>query len=107
MPCMSVPPLRQVNPECAANEDLESVILKALSKDPAQRYPSAAAMIADIRAYVDGTFHVKCMFTLTKRVLREGGRFVDRRPWVAVTLAMVQTSLSLVGVAALVYMIVA
>ena len=87
--------------------EMHHICNRGLAKDPAQRYPSAAAMIADIRAYVDGTFHVKCMFTLTKRVLREGGRFVDRRPWVAVTLAMVQTSLSLVGVAALVYMIVA
>jgi serine/threonine protein kinase len=51
--------------------EMRHICSRGLAKDPAHRYTSAAAMIADIRAYVDGTFHVKCMFTFTKRALRE------------------------------------
>jgi serine/threonine protein kinase len=50
----AVPPLRQVNPECAANEDLESVILKALSKDPAQRYASMNELAEDLQRVRSG-----------------------------------------------------
>jgi serine/threonine protein kinase/tetratricopeptide (TPR) repeat protein len=34
--------------------DLDAVVLKALTKDPAQRYPSAEAMAEDLRAYQAG-----------------------------------------------------
>jgi serine/threonine-protein kinase len=50
----AVPPLRQVNPECAANEDLESVILKALSKDPAQRYATMNELAEDLQRVRSG-----------------------------------------------------
>ena len=86
--------------------EMRHICSRGLAKDPAHRYTSAAAMIADIRAYVDGTFHVKCMFTFTKRALRAGGRMVDRRPRMAVALAATQAGLSLVGLASLLYMLV-
>jgi formylglycine-generating enzyme required for sulfatase activity len=43
---------RRIRP--ALPEDLETVILKALEKDPAFRYPNAAAMASDLRAVAVG-----------------------------------------------------
>jgi serine/threonine protein kinase/Tfp pilus assembly protein PilF len=34
--------------------DLDAIVLMALAKDPAQRYPSGAALARDLRAYLDG-----------------------------------------------------
>jgi serine/threonine protein kinase/Tfp pilus assembly protein PilF len=61
------PSLQLVEPSAAATRastadrlarhfrgDLDAVVLKALAKEPAQRYPSAAAMAEDLRGYLDG-----------------------------------------------------
>jgi serine/threonine-protein kinase len=87
--------------------EIRHICARGLSKDRALRHQSAAELITDLRHYIDGTARVQCMFTLTKRVLRESGRMVDRRPWIAILLVTAQTSLSLLGVAALIYMLVA
>lgn len=34
--------------------DVETIVLKCLSKDPARRYPNASALAADIRDYLEG-----------------------------------------------------
>src|SRR5262249_4109534 len=38
----------------AIPSDLEAICLKALAKDPADRYPSAAALVRDLRAFLRG-----------------------------------------------------
>lgn len=38
----------------ALNRELDAIALKALSKDPEERYPSVEAFIADIRRYLSG-----------------------------------------------------
>jgi WD40 repeat protein/predicted Ser/Thr protein kinase len=44
------PPLGSVNPELRG--DVETIVAKALAKDPARRYPSAAALAADLRRWL-------------------------------------------------------
>ncbi len=43
---------RRVRPDLP--RDLDTVLLKCLAKDPARRYPSAAALADDLRAVLDG-----------------------------------------------------
>jgi hypothetical protein len=45
-------PARRLNPAVPA--DLETVVHKALAKAPADRYPTAAALAADLRRFLDG-----------------------------------------------------
>src|SRR5262249_48249994 len=46
------PRLRKLNP--SVPRDLETVIHKAIDKDPAGRYPTAAALAEDLELYLDG-----------------------------------------------------
>ena len=86
--------------------ELRYLCKRGLAKDRNDRYASAAAMITDLRKFIDGKTDVKCMYTATKRMFREGGRLVDRHPHVGVALAIANMSLSLLGVAALVWLVI-
>ncbi|HJZ93875.1 MAG TPA: serine/threonine-protein kinase [Gemmataceae bacterium] len=46
-----VPRLRKANP--AVPPDLETIVLKAAARDPAQRYQTAAALAEDLRRFLD------------------------------------------------------
>jgi hypothetical protein len=73
-----------------------------MAKDPAARTATAGAMIAEIQAYLDGRNNVQCVYSFTKRSLRESGRLVDRYPNAAVALFFAGLGFALIGAAALV-----
>jgi serine/threonine protein kinase/TolB-like protein len=54
--------------------DLDAVVLKALAKDTAQRYPSAAAMAEDLRCYLAG----KPIRARPARIAYRAGKFISR-----------------------------
>ncbi|MBL8684148.1 MAG: serine/threonine protein kinase [Myxococcales bacterium] len=58
---------------------------KGFSKKPEARFQSAAEMIEYLQAILEGRCQVQCPITMTKRMTREAGRLVDRKPWVAFT----------------------
>ncbi len=55
-----------------------------LVKDPAKRYQSAGQMIRVLSNIMEGKVKVECPFTLTKRITREFGHFIDNYPRLAV-----------------------
>jgi serine/threonine-protein kinase len=69
-------------------------VRRALARDPAARWQSAAEMIHELHLIAEGTFRVQCPMTLTKRTMREIGRAIDRRPFASI--ALVATSLLVV-----------
>jgi serine/threonine protein kinase/Flp pilus assembly protein TadD len=50
----SAQPGQQAGERQALRGDLDAIALKALAKDPAERYPSAAALAQDLQCYLDG-----------------------------------------------------
>jgi serine/threonine protein kinase len=60
------------------------LIVKGLSKDPAQRFQSADELIGVIHGILEGKVAVQCHVTFTKRVFSELSRLVDRAPMVAI-----------------------
>lgn len=40
--------------QCPIDEEVETIILRALSKDPARRYPNVEMLLQDVRRYLEG-----------------------------------------------------
>jgi eukaryotic-like serine/threonine-protein kinase len=74
--------------------DLDAVVLKALAKEPAQRYPSAAALAEDLRRYPGGkpirARPARIVYRLRKFILRN-------RALLAVSVAAFAAILAVVG----------
>jgi serine/threonine-protein kinase len=75
--------------------ELRYVIARGLSKDPAHRFQTAEAMIEALQHAMEGRGAIRCQVTLTKRMLREVGRLMDRHP-ALVMLAMLAVAASVV-----------
>lgn len=60
--------------------ELLHFVVKAMAKDREERWATAATMVAELEAALDGRIRVQCPMTLTKRITREASRFVDRHP---------------------------
>jgi serine/threonine-protein kinase len=63
--------------------ELIHFVEKGTALDPARRFQSAGEMIDALQRIVEGKVAIECHITFTKRVARELGRFVDRRPHLA------------------------
>ncbi len=74
--------------------DLDAIVLKALAKEPAQRYPSAAAMAEDLQRYLEG----RPIRARPARLAYRAEKFISRnRVLLAVSAAAVLATLTAVG----------
>ena len=86
------PPPRLVQP--AIPRDLETIILHCLEKVPARRYPSAAALEADLRRFLDGQPILARPASRAEKTLR----WCRRRPAAATALVLSGVLLLLLAV---------
>lgn len=91
IPTREVPAPRHLNPRVP--KDLETICLKALEKDPHDRFQSAAAMAEDLRRYTRG------QTILAKRagVLERAFRWANRHRGLAASLAALPICVAIVA----------
>ncbi len=70
-------------------------VRKGLARAREDRWDSADVMIHELYAMLEGRVRVQCPATMNKRMAREMGRFVDRRPRTSILLAAIGTLLML------------
>ncbi len=75
--------------------DLETVLLKAMAKEPHRRYPTAEAFRDDLRRWLDG----RPVVARPAGTLERTWRRARRRPWAAALLLLVAASLTAGGAA--------
>ncbi|MCY1060804.1 serine/threonine-protein kinase [Nannocystis sp. SCPEA4] len=86
--------------------ELQFVVGRGLQKDPRNRYQSAGEMLEGIRAYLEGRGEVRCVFSFTKRAVRESGHIFDRHPRLGLALYFGIIGLALVGLVALLTLLI-
>ncbi len=79
--------------------DLETITLKAIARDPSDRYRSASDLAEDLRRYLGD----RSILARRASALEQARRWCRRNPWVAISLATVAASLVAVTVLALLY----
>ncbi len=77
-------------------------IRQGMRKDRGERFASAQAMIDRLEDALEGKIRVECHVTMTKRMAREAGRFVDRRPHLATVMFLTSVAMVLGAVGVLV-----
>jgi len=71
---LSAEPERPARLESRVPQDLETICLKAMEKQPALRYATAGAMAADLHAFLEGEPIDAVPISTTRRVLRSARR---------------------------------
>jgi serine/threonine-protein kinase len=94
--------LSSVNGAQGFPAELVHFVRKGLRKDINARYQTSEEMLAILHAIQEGRVPVQCHATMTKRMAREAGRFVDRHPNVAFAGFITGVATFVAGVAMLV-----
>jgi WD40 repeat protein/serine/threonine protein kinase/tetratricopeptide (TPR) repeat protein len=89
--------LRRLNPEIP--RDLETIVHKAMAREPGQRYPTAAALADDLRRFIEG----RPIWARRVSMGERAWRWCRRNPWLAGALGSAVAALMAVAVVSLAY----
>jgi WD40 repeat protein/serine/threonine protein kinase len=93
----SPPPLRQIDRRIP--RDLETIVLKAIAKEPGERYPTAGHFAEDLRRFVAG----RPILARRSNALERSWSWSKRHPGFAAATGVVAASLVAVAVTAVLY----